>query len=133
VLRDREQGTMPRLGKLYLVSLRTLLEGKHDESLAVSAELHKATFRDPEGMFYLARQLSYLGESQDSVRLLTRAVENGFFCYSALIQDPWLDSLRGLPEFTELLRKAQGFHREAVRIFGSLGGDTLLGLNRENY
>jgi serine/threonine protein kinase len=133
VLRDREQRTMPRLGLLYLTSLRTLLEGKREEGLAVCAELQKATFRDPEGGFYLARQLSFLGETESSLRMLTRAVENGFFCYGALIQDPWLDSLRGLPEFTEVLRKAHGLHREALRIFGSLRGDTLLGLNRENY
>ena len=127
LLREREQRKQPRIGQLYLASLRTLLEGKREESLEVSAELHKATFRDPEGMFYLARQLSYLGEAQDSVRLLTRAVENGFFCYAALIQDPWLDSLRGLPEFAELLHRAQSLHREAVTAFVSLGGEALLG------
>jgi len=39
MLRQRELDKPWRLGKLYLTSLRTLLEGKREESLAVSEEL----------------------------------------------------------------------------------------------
>src|SRR5689334_10634666 len=53
-----------RLGKLYVDSLRALLEGNRAESLAASDELLAATLRDPEGWYYLARQLSYLSEPE---------------------------------------------------------------------
>src|SRR5260370_40271373 len=57
LLRQRELAKPWRLGKLFLTSLRALLEGEREESLAASEELMQATFRDPEGMYYLARQL----------------------------------------------------------------------------
>ena len=133
LLREREQLKPGRLAELYLTSMRALLEGKREESLAASEELMKATFRDPEGMFYLARQLSYLGEADKSLSMLSRAIQHGFFCYPALVRDPWLDSLRGRSEFTGLLRQAQEQHREAVRVFMDLRGDSLLGVPAESY
>ncbi len=130
-LREREESKPWRLGKLYLSSLRTLLEGSREESLAISEELMKATFRDPEGMYYLARQLSYLGAQDTAIEMLARAVNNGFFCYPAMVQDPWLDGSRTRPEFTALLREAHQLHREAAAAFLASGGDSLLGIGAE--
>jgi hypothetical protein len=93
----------------------------------------KATFRDPEGMYYHARQLSYLGQEAEALDMLGRAIENGFFCCPAMVRDPWLDALRARTEFTELLRKANGLHRQAMVAFLEAGGDTLLGIGAENY
>ncbi|HET9994443.1 MAG TPA: protein kinase [Candidatus Acidoferrum sp.] len=129
-LRQREE-IIWRLGKLYLTSLRALLEGNRQESLEACDELRKATFRDPEGIYYLARQLSFLGEQEPAVETLSRAINNGFFCYPAMVRDPWLDSIRTRSEFTSLLRKAQELHREASALFFSAGGDTLLGIRGE--
>jgi serine/threonine protein kinase len=129
-LRQREE-IIWRLGKLYLTSLRALLEGNRQESLEACDELRKATFRDPEGIYYLARQLSFLGEQESAVETLSRAINNGFFCYPAMVRDPWLDSIRTRSEFTSLLCKAQELHREASAVFFSAGGDTLLGIRGE--
>jgi serine/threonine protein kinase len=133
MLRQRELAKPWRLGKLYLTSLRALLEGNREESLQASDELRKATFRDPEGMYYLARQLSYLGQAPEAFEMLARAIDNGFFCYPAMVRDPWLDPLRARPDFTELLRNAQQLHREASASFLGASGDTLLGIRAEGY
>jgi serine/threonine protein kinase/tetratricopeptide (TPR) repeat protein len=128
LLREREAKTQPaRLAKLYFVSLRALLEGNREESLRAIEEFRKATFRDPEGLFYIARQSAYLGEQTTALELLSRAIERGFFCYPAMVRDPWLDNLRGTREFNEQMRKAQEQHREAVQSFLALGGEALLG------
>jgi serine/threonine protein kinase/tetratricopeptide (TPR) repeat protein len=127
-LREKEQTNPARLGKLFLTSLRALLEGHRTESLEASEELLKATFRDPEGMYYLALQFSLFGHIAHALEMLARAIENGFFCYPAMVREPWLDSLRGLPEFTGLLRKAHRLHLEAHNAFLAAGGDTLLGI-----
>ena len=127
LLIEREQVQGGRLGKLYLTSLRAFLQGNREESVEASDQLRKATFRDPEGIFYMARQLAYLGEKPMALELFRRAVDNGFLCYPRMLRDPWLDSLRGLKEFTDLLRKAQEMHREAVTSFFALGGDAVLG------
>ena len=44
------------------------------ESLALCDELLNATFRDPEGMFYLARQLSYLRDETKALNMLSPPV-----------------------------------------------------------
>jgi TolB-like protein len=132
-LRQRELAKPWRLGQLYLTSLRTLLEGNREESIAVSDELIQATFRDPEGMYYLARQLGYLGEEARALDMLSRAIDNGFFCHQAMLRDPWLDALRGRNEFTALLNKALQLHREALTAFLAGGGTALLGIHSEGY
>jgi len=133
LLQQRELAKPWRLGKLYLTSLRTLLEGKREESLAVSEELMQATFRDPEGMYYLARQFAYLSHEAQALEMLSRAIDNGFFCHPAMLRDPWLDSLRTRPEFMALLNKAQQLRREAFTAFLAGGGDSLLGIHSEGY
>lgn len=127
LLRENERDDAGRLGRLYLTSLRALLEGNRGESVQATNELRKAAFRDPEGLFYLARQLAYLGEQPMALEMFSSAVDRGYFCYPAMLRDPWLDSLRGVKEFTDLLRKAQELHREAAQSFYALGGDAVLG------
>jgi tetratricopeptide (TPR) repeat protein len=131
-LRQREQ-IIWRLGKLYLTSLRALLEGNRQESLEACDELRKATFRDPEGVYYLARQLSYMGEETSALEMLSKSINNGFFCHHAMVRDPWLDALRANSEFTALLRKAHQLHREASAAFQDGGGASLLGIYSEGY
>ncbi|MGB8476115.1 MAG: protein kinase [Candidatus Acidiferrum sp.] len=132
-LRKYEESRPGRLGKLYLTSLRALLEGNREQSLAASEELMSATFRDPEGMYYLSRQFSYLGAERQAMEMLERSVSHGFFCYQALVRDPWLDGLRGKTEFSKVLHQAQQRHLEALRIFLTSGGNALLGVRAEEY
>ena len=115
-----------RLGWLYMISLRALLEGNREESLRVSDELLAATLRDPEGWYYLARQLCYLKDPDRALAALSRAVDWGFFCYPAMVRDPWLDPLRLHQGFEQILGKAEALHREAVKVFTSERGESLL-------
>ena len=131
-LRQRED-LIWRLGQLYLTSLRALLEGNREESLAACEELRKGSFRDPEGIYYLARELAFLGEQELALETLSKAIDRGFFCYSAMVRDPWLDSIRGRSEFTALLRRANELHREAAAAFVSAGGESLLGLRPDAF
>jgi len=132
VLRQKEPLTPWRLGKLYLTSLRALLEGDRAQSLKESDQLAAATFRDPEGFYYLARQFAFLGERTKALEQLSRSIKNGFFCYSAMVRDPWLDPLRGLEEFVRLLRQAHELHLDALKTFLAADGATLLRISPEN-
>jgi hypothetical protein len=113
--------------------MRALLEGKREESLRASEELMNATFRDPEGHYYQARQLSYLGADDWALAMFSRAVDNGFFCYQSFVRDPWLDHLRGKPAFSAIMQKASHLHQQAVRTLHSSAAGTLLGLAEEPY
>ena len=62
-----------------------------------------------------------------ALEALERAVAEGFFCYPALIRDPWLDSLRADPEFTSIAGRARERHERAREAFVRAGGDALLG------
>jgi len=132
-LRQGELARPWRLGKSFLTSLRAFLEGHREESLQACEEIRKSTFRDPEGIYYIARQFSYLGQGTEALEMLARAIEHGFFCYPTMVRDPWLDALRSRPEFTDLLRKSHQLHREASAVFVAAGGDALLGMRAEGY
>jgi hypothetical protein len=84
-------------------------------------------------MYYQALQLGSLNDPSRSLEMLRRAVDNGFYCYAAMVSEPWLDGLRGLPEFTNILRKAHDLHLEAYKIFLAAGGETLLGLHSDAH
>ena len=109
-------------------SLRLLLEGRRAEGLAATQTIHRPGYRDPESMYYVARQLAHFGDPADALAIITRTVEEGFFCFSALARDPWFDTLRGDPVFTTVLRQAEARHREALAAFRQADGDRLLGL-----
>jgi eukaryotic-like serine/threonine-protein kinase len=128
LLRQREQSHAHRMIELFVGSLRALIEGRRDESLAATLELLDSRFRDPEGRYYLARQLAYLGEPGRALRALREAVEEGYHGYSALVHDPWLDPLRARPGFSESLALAEAGNREAARVFRESGGEALLGV-----
>ena len=117
-----------RLGRLFIKTLRALLAGDREASVRDSDELLKEAFRDPEGWYYLARQLGYLQERDRALMALSHSVDQGFFGYPAMLRDPWLDSLREEHEFKRILDKAHSRHQEAVALFAAEGGDSLLGV-----
>ncbi|HLG98728.1 MAG TPA: protein kinase [Bryobacteraceae bacterium] len=127
ILAEKEASTKGRLGRLYLASLRSALLGQRDEALAVADEQLAASFRDPEGWYYLARLLGYLNEPDRALRALQRTVDWGFFCFPAMTSDPWLKALRGERRFDAILSQAEERHREANDAFTALGGPALLG------
>ena len=85
-------------------------------------------FRDPEGPYFIARQFAHYGDPAAALVLLERAVEEGYFVFSMMARDPWLDTLRADPAFTKILRHAEVRHREALAAFVQADGDRLLGL-----
>ena len=86
------------------------------------------TITDPEGRYYMARHFAFVGDAAKALSLLASSVEGGFFCVPVMTQDPWLDSVRGTPEFAALLRRAETRHRQAVISFLTAEGDRILGI-----
>jgi DNA-binding winged helix-turn-helix (wHTH) protein len=123
-LRWRERDTRDNRARAFLVSLRALLQGERDESLHA---LHRAgdQLTDPEAKYYIARSFARLAASEDALASLNDVVHDGFFCYPAFVADPWLDGLRDLPLFRELLETAQSRHESARDAFHRAGGGEL--------
>jgi tetratricopeptide (TPR) repeat protein len=130
VLREREREDRPEAMRVFIASLRALLEGKREESLEAT-ERCLAHFRDPEVRYYLARQLAHLGAHERALDEVGRAIDGGFSCPRMLERDPWLDPLRSTPEFGAILERAQDGRRQAAAAFVEAGGDRLLGVRPE--
>jgi serine/threonine protein kinase/tetratricopeptide (TPR) repeat protein len=116
----------PNLLANYVRSLLRLLEGNIEGSLAEVRSV--MSIQDPEGRFYGARHLAHLGDHAGALKLLSAAVDDGYFCVPAFARDPWLDDVRGTPEFAEIVRRAEVRHRQALISFLTGEGDRILGL-----
>ena len=125
---DAHTASVQPLLQEFLGSVHALVEGRAEASVNALKRIIAADFKDPEGLFYVARQLAYLGQHEDALHTLARATLRGFHCYPALARDPWLDAVRGAPRFLEILRQSEARHREARAAFVVAGGDTVLGL-----
>lgn len=112
----------------FVSHLRGLLEGNRTQALEFLDVLMTSGFRDGEGVYYCVRSLGYLGETERAIEAFRKVLEYGFFCYPTFARDRWLDSLRGLAPFTELLNAAERRHKQAAAMFAEQGGDRLLGL-----
>jgi tetratricopeptide (TPR) repeat protein len=92
-------------------SLRALLEGEREKSAQLVRRALAEPARDPEVKFYLARHLARSGAHREALDTIRDLVAEGFFCSTALVCDPWLQPLTGLPDFQDvrdavLLREA---------------------------
>ncbi len=113
-----------RLGT-FLKALLAFVAGDEDQTLHHFRQM--SDIPDPEGRYYAARGIAYLGKADEVLPLLAGVVEQGFFCVTAFNRDPWLDSLRGSPDFTAIVRHAESRHRQAVISFLNAEGDRVLG------
>jgi TolB-like protein/Flp pilus assembly protein TadD len=62
---------------------------------------------DPELLYEIAADLAWAGSYQASRDLFMRAVEGGFYCYPAFLNDPRLEEPLARPEFAEVLATAK--------------------------
>jgi len=125
-LQECESKDLPVTSRLLLRTLQAALEGNDPESLEATKRVVEV-FTDPEGLYYMARHLSYLGDTAPALATLKRVVDGGYFCVPVFARDPWLDPLRTHPEFVKLLKQAEARHKEARTVFIEAGGERLLG------
>jgi hypothetical protein len=85
-------------------------------------------FHDPEGLLLHVRELAYCGKNAQALSLLGRVVHGGYHCPVTLTRDPWLDSLRGSPDFVRLMRETEAGHAAAAEAYLRAGGERILGV-----
>ena len=129
IVREKEAARLPRLSHDFMVAIRTMIEGRFDEARPTIDRL-LADWRSPDpcAAYYITRQVARLGDNERALASLLRVVENGFFVPSFMARDPYLDSLRGEPEFQRIVHRAEQRYLEARRAFVTAGGDRILGL-----
>jgi len=129
-LRDREQsGGATGTVRAIMQSLRAYLEGDFDTCRGAIEAAEHLTRRDSESLFYTARHLAQINQCERALKTLSRAIESGFLCGSALSSDPWLAPLRSLPEYGHLLQAADQQRSQAHADFLEAGGPQLLNIS----
>jgi hypothetical protein len=86
------------------------------------------TFIDPEAHFHGARLLARIGDEEQALRVLRRAIDGGYCGMPAVLTDRWLDPLRTRAEFRALLDRAAADRRAALDAFIVAGGERVLGV-----
>ena len=66
---------------------------------------------DAEGIYKVAEAYAVLGDRASAVRVFTRSIAGGFFCYPYFQSDPLLDSVRKEPGFAAALERARTRHQ----------------------
>ena len=127
LLRALEEKTKTRI-RDFIIAARTMIEGDAAGSVAAVGRIVASEFSDPEGLFYLTRHLARLNQVDSALALFERVVGGGFFCYPAMLSDPWLEPVRNKPRFASLLGRAEQQHRVAEREFARLDGPRILGI-----
>jgi DNA-binding winged helix-turn-helix (wHTH) protein/tetratricopeptide (TPR) repeat protein len=108
-------------------SLRFSLQGNHARSIEILRQaLALRPTKDPEAKFYLTRQLARDGEHAEALRTIRDLATEGFFCSTALRNDPWLQPLSGLPDFQDVMDAVLAREVDARAAFQAAGGDRVL-------
>ena len=129
LLRERlREGVPLPLIRFHGTSLLALLEGRPEDSVQEAEHYLRSSCRDPEGLYYFARQLAYLGKHVRASEVLNEAAELGYVCFPTMARDPWLDPLRGNLEFSLALRTEEGRYRESAQAFLAAAGSRILGV-----
>jgi DNA-binding winged helix-turn-helix (wHTH) protein/tetratricopeptide (TPR) repeat protein len=128
-LRALEQKVKTRLGD-FIVAARTLMEGDKAGSIAAVERIVASGFSDPQALFYLARHLAHCDRADSALELLERTVAGGFFCYPAMVNDPWLETMRQSERFAELLEEVRQQHIASVEAFDLMDGNRMLEVAR---
>ena len=123
--REMESRALPGRIRELMRASRLALEGQKEEGMKVVESFWQRDF-DPEGLYFTARVLAKLGESDASLKMLNRVIDGGFYCATAMLRDPWLDSVRGTPAFHEIIQRASALSHDAEDEFRRLGGEKIL-------
>ena len=128
-LRAREQsGPTPRALQGIMRSLRAYLEGDWEESCSAITTVEDAILRDPEILFYSARQLARIRQTDRAMAALSSAIGKGFLFASTMSRDPWFEALRGCSAYDALLDETKRRRTETHAAFLRAGGHEVISI-----
>jgi hypothetical protein len=123
-----DTATLPGLERQVIESVRAAQEMRREECVALSRALLNSRFRDPEGRFFLMRNLCRVGEMDLAVSVFRECTDRGFWPRVMLDTDPWIAPLKEIHEAQEITRKMESEIEIARASFVEAGGPALLGV-----
>jgi DNA-binding winged helix-turn-helix (wHTH) protein len=105
LLRDRlKRPALSKTMTTLMSSLLAVLDGETQRAADLMRDLDG--FRDPEGLFYLARHYAMFDDLEGAVEMVRRAHLAGFRSSFALLNDPVFSKLRSLPNGQREIQEA---------------------------
>jgi DNA-binding winged helix-turn-helix (wHTH) protein/TolB-like protein/tetratricopeptide (TPR) repeat protein len=94
------------------LSLGMLHQNARGEAIlhGIEGRVNQFQVGDPEAVYKIAQGYAVLGDKPAALRVLRSSIEKGFFPYPYFIADPLLDTVRGEPQFAELMNLAAKRH-----------------------
>jgi len=123
----RLHGTTPAGFGAFVSSVHALIEGRQGDSATAMDEVVRSV-RDPEALFYAARQHAYLGERERALRALAEAVRRGYFALWPGQRHEWFDAIRADTTFEHLVDESRKGYDDARSAFHVARGDAVLDL-----
>jgi hypothetical protein len=87
-----------------------------------------ALLADPEILFYSARQLAQINQTERAIAALSAAMDRGFVCASAITKDPWFASMRSDPRYAALVQEAERRRMQTHAAFLAAGGAQVISI-----
>jgi serine/threonine protein kinase/tetratricopeptide (TPR) repeat protein len=122
----KAMSSVPPVVREWIDSVRDFLVLSDESRAAVFKNLDGAF--DPEEIFFVGTQAARLG-MPEAVEILGRAVDAGYAARDALTGHPWMEAIRPLPGFEDVVRRATEARARALSAFRAAGGETLLGVD----
>ena len=129
ILADLRAGARSPAFAVWLQAIAAWIDRRPEGVLAgVQAFDGMTIAEDPEGLFQVGWMLSDLGEREQAVVFLRRAVDRGFYAAPTLAASPAFDVLREDPAFLAVLADAEAGRGKALAAYREAGGEELLGM-----
>jgi serine/threonine protein kinase len=125
-LRERERaGSIAGPVQAIMRSLQAYIEDDFQQCLNAIEIGESLAHSDPEILYYMARHLARINEQERAITMLSRVIDGGFLCETAISRDPWFVSLRCSPRYVELMRNAEMKRFKVHAAFLAAAGDQL--------
>ena len=104
---------------LEVLARKAYLEGDTEQGIEYTKQWEQIGSGkwDAEIWYQIAANYGLLGNKEECVRALRKAIEAGFVCYSFFLIDPFLDPMRDDPKFQEVLALAKEKHEAFKQIY----------------
>ena len=103
-------------------SLLAVLEGRYDEAIATIKTVE--VVREPEALFYLARNSGMVNDIELTIHMIRRARLGGLWSSQTLELDPAFAGLRQAPEFIQEVREAKKLEDQSRLALQQILGDS---------
>lgn len=83
----------------------------------LEAKIDANEIGDAEGIYKVAQAYAVCGDKAAALRVLKHSVDNGFFCYPYIAEDPLLAEVHGEKAFQDILQTAKIRHEAFIKRF----------------